>query len=66
MEAEPVLLTSVRRPLPTRAHPLAGLFKGVYGAFGVQVLAVEYSFVGPAARICATKARSVTAGSLHN
>ena len=55
LEAEHVLLLRVPVPSPTRAHPLAGLFKGVYGAHGVQVLAVEYSFVGPAACICAFK-----------
>ncbi|KAK9810790.1 hypothetical protein WJX73_007942 [Symbiochloris irregularis] len=29
--------------------------KGVYGAHGIQILAVEYTFAGPAAKICATK-----------
>lgn len=55
LEMEPQLLLRVRQPVPTRVHPLQGLFRGVYGAHGIQVLAVEYTFAGPAAKICATK-----------
>ena len=55
MEVEPQLLLRVRVPQPTRAHPLQGLYRGVYGAHGIQVLVVEYSFVGRAAGVRATK-----------
>lgn len=59
------MLVHVRLPIATRAHPLAGLFKGVYGAYGVQTLAVEYTFVGPAARITATKVQDAAMSLLH-
>ncbi|KAK9803934.1 hypothetical protein WJX72_006279 [[Myrmecia] bisecta] len=48
-------LTRVERPLPSKKHPLAGLWKGDYGVHGVQVVVVVYDFSGPAARILATK-----------
>lgn len=42
-------------PPSSKQHPLAGLWKGVYGPHGLEVLSVLYDFSAAAARIVATK-----------
>lgn len=45
----------VALPRSTRQHPLAGLWKGLHGAHGAQLLSVGYNFKDHAARIVGTK-----------
>jgi hypothetical protein len=61
-EAPPVIHHFRRVPGPLRApaskshpHQLAGLYKGLYGPHGCEMLAVSYDFSGSAAQIVATK-----------
>lgn len=43
-------------PQPSRQHPLAGLWYGLYGAdHGMEVVSVAYDFSGRSARLVATK-----------
>ncbi|KAG1672448.1 hypothetical protein FOA52_013234 [Chlamydomonas sp. UWO 241] len=48
-------LARVPHPRQSRQHPLAGLWKGVHGRHGAQVLSVRYNFQNHSARIVATK-----------
>jgi len=53
-------LLRVHRPLPSRKHPLAGLWRGSWRRglwHGVSIVQVVYDFTGPAARILATQVR---------
>lgn len=59
---------ALRPAPPTRAHPLAGLWKGVYGPHGVEVVAVGYDCSGHAAKIVGHKAtgdNNVPAGQVR-
>lgn len=65
-EAPPVIHHFRRVPRPLRApaskshpHQLAGLFKGLYGPHGCEMLAVAYDFSSSAAQIVATKLTGV-------
>jgi hypothetical protein len=52
--APPPLLHHFTRlpvPVPTRQHPLAGLWSALYGPHGLEVLRIEYDFTGSAAVI---------------
>ncbi|GMH36697.1 hypothetical protein BSKO_04570 [Bryopsis sp. KO-2023] len=52
-------------PEPTRNTSLAGLWKGIYYAHGLEIIRVDYNFSGSHARIIATKItgdRNVPAG----
>ena len=51
-------LERVVRPLKSKRHPMAGLWKADYGPGGVQIILVNYDFSGPAARIVAIKVPS--------
>ncbi len=58
-------LVRVVRPLPSRRHPLCGLWKADYGAAnGLQIVCVAMDFSGPLARIVAMKARCTLAAEL--
>ncbi len=48
-------LERVVRPLKSKRHPMAGLWKADYGPGGVQIILINYDFSGPAARIVAIK-----------
>ncbi|CAL5227398.1 g10353 [Coccomyxa viridis] len=48
-------LERVVRPLKSKRHPMAGLWKADYGLGGVQIILINYDFSGPAARIVAIK-----------
>jgi hypothetical protein len=50
-------VTGPLRAPPSKSHPhqLAGLYKGLYGPHGCEVLSVSYDFSGSAAQIIATK-----------
>lgn len=39
----------------SRQHPLAGMWKGMYGPHGLEMQRVEYRFDGPSAKIVAVK-----------
>lgn len=65
-EAPPVIHHFRRVPGPLHApaskshpHQLAGLYKGLYGPHGCEMLAVAYDFSGSAAQIVATKLTGV-------
>lgn len=46
-------ITRIQRPIPTRQHPLSGLWKGDLGRDGIHVFSISCDFSGPAARISA-------------
>ncbi|KAF5842441.1 hypothetical protein DUNSADRAFT_7050 [Dunaliella salina] len=46
----------LRPALPSKQHPLLGLWKGIHGQHGLQVLEVFTDFLGPSAKILGQKA----------
>ena len=56
-------LERVLRPVPSRRHPMAGLWKADYGPGGVQIVLISYDFTGPAARIVGVKVAPVLQAS---
>lgn len=48
-------ITRVQRPVPTRQHPLSGLWKGDAGKDGIHIFSISSDFSGPAARISAVQ-----------
>lgn len=45
----------LRPPRSSRQHPLAGLWKGLYGPHGLEILSISYDFSLSSARIVCTK-----------
>ena len=48
-------ITRIQRPVPTRQHPLSGLWKGDLGRDGIHIFSISSDFSGPAARISAVQ-----------
>eukprot|EP00878_Enallax_costatus_P029857 GHUV01032421.1.p1 GENE.GHUV01032421.1~~GHUV01032421.1.p1 ORF type:complete len:405 (+),score=69.47 GHUV01032421.1:126-1217(+) len=49
------VLGSIRQPSRQHPHQLAGLWKGLYGPHGCEMLSLSYDFSGKSAHILATK-----------